>query len=113
MRLSILPLVSLALLLGCGGYPVGNTCEETFHCASGQSCYAQVDTEVAFPGGFCSRSCDVEGEVNQCPSDSVCTRTGTRLLCAPTCKEAADCREGYTCQPVANRADTQSCAFVP
>ncbi len=78
----------------CSGDTTGEACTETADCQKGQTCYTDLRD------GFCSRGCTDEGTDRACGSGTVCSQSGERLFCAPTCEETADCRTGYACLEV-------------
>jgi hypothetical protein len=94
--------VSVAVGAGCGRSSVGRACETHQDCDNGQTCY----TELA--GGFCSRGCDLQGSIANCPDGTICSPFGDRLLCAPICQAQGDCREGYECNGLSG-TEVKSC----
>ena len=83
----------LSLGVGCGPtVNIGGVCETRADCGSGHSCI------TAAPGGFCSKSCAIEGNTLDCPGGTVCTYFGDSVLvCSVYCTSNDQCRVNYTC----------------
>ncbi len=85
--------VILSLLaVACGPVvTVGASCTTRDECAPGQTC-------LDAPGGFCTKTCAVEGSVKDCPGGTVCGYFGaSKLVCSTYCTTNADCRVNYQC----------------
>lgn len=90
-------LAAIALFMSgtaCGGSDVSRTlgarCDELAECS--ERCL----TGDQFPGGFCSVSCDDDGD---CPGDSACVDSEGGV-CLFSCVDPADCDFlglGWTC----------------
>ena len=77
--------------------PPGAPCDRDFDCASG-ICFPQQDAEGVLTGwtdGMCALACAGVS----CPEGTDCTLVDDRPWCLPTCRDGADCREGYVCNP--------------
>lgn len=98
----VLTVVAALSLAGCSGDTTGEACTETADCQTGQTCYTDL------PEGYCSKGCTNEGTDRGCGSGSVCSQSEDRLLCAKTCEEHTDCREGYSCLGVSG-SNVKSC----
>lgn len=73
-------------------------------CDDGQVCEDGLTCRLDFPGTYCAQSCSTEGEREGCKEDTICVKEFTDdFMCAPTCEEDDDCREGYLCTAVAGR----------
>lgn len=79
------------------GLADGEACDGDDECASG-TCLADPE----WPGGHCTHpACRNVDECSQNAEDSVrCFIRPDQNLCVRTCVVTANCREGYTCQPV-------------
>jgi hypothetical protein len=82
-----------------GGPPalVGGPCAEDMQCGTDGLSFCIPD-QSGFPGGYCSRLCDMA----PCPSGSECIEAQTQggdiiNLCLVSCTTASQCRMGYTC----------------
>lgn len=108
MRTLIVGILSFGLvgaLAGCGGDDhddghgnpagVGNYCESDDDCDTGE-CYQGPEQ------GYCTAECDAEGNVDECPEDTVCKpiQGGAKrclLICGSdsACGDAEDCGDEY------------------
>jgi hypothetical protein len=107
----------LLLFFGCGhSSGVGNACSEDRDCATG-TCY------VGPGGGYCTSPCSEEGDVSECPTDTVCKpiQGGDRrclLVCgSESACDGGECRddfcpEGSSCIDVGN-TDLRACEPNP
>ena len=83
-------------LVSTVGPLVGGPCTDILDCVSGAFCAEGGD----FPDGTCTVPCD---DHNECPGPSLCVdREGGACLLA--CYRDADCRHGYKCKNVRDRA---------
>ncbi len=92
--------LALLVLAACGP-SVGDPCTTPSDCG-GQVCINQEWT----PGGYCSRQCTVADE-RSCPGGSLCVPDGMGrdfAACFRICRTDADCRTGYVCRVVKDRA---------
>ena len=84
-------------------------------CDDGDDCDARCLPPADFPGGFCSISCEGDGD---CPSDAGCVDLEGGV-CLFQCADDAACRflgEGWACASVAERGSTEEvmvCAPAP
>jgi hypothetical protein len=52
--------------------------------------------------GYCQENCTAGGATSTCPAGSVCVELGAQDRCLKPCRPGAgDCRDGYTCSPLA------------
>lgn len=66
---------------------VGNYCEANADCATGE-CY------LGPGGGYCTSPCSEEGDVSECPLDTVCKPIqGGARRCLLVCGSASTCDE--------------------
>jgi len=81
---------------------VGGPCRDDFECGNDGLgfCIPEMSggQPTGFPGGYCSRMCDVE----RCPSTAACIEAetsggGVVNICVSTCQTVAQCRSGYQC----------------
>lgn len=94
-------------LAACGGPTLGNPCQSSADCETGQSCYASYGKLL------CSKGCGLAGSTLDCPGGTVCAvHESNQLLCGASCKADADCRSGFTCQP-AGTAGKLACTPTP
>lgn len=97
MKQAFISAVTISLFLaGCGQSSVGRPCTSDQECDFGQSCLTQL------PGGYCTKSCSIDGDTRECPGGTVCANHGTALLCSATCQQQSDCRAEYECNGVSN-----------
>lgn len=93
-----------------GTKAVGDACFGGGECATG---LCQI---VAFPDGYCTKSCAQNGD---CPSGSVCgvspaDSTGQTKVCLKSCSPAGSaggCRTGYVCEKKGTSLDGTAVCF--
>ena len=78
---------------------IGGPCLDDSQCGSDSNSFCIPD-DSGFPGGYCTRMCDME----MCPLNSECVELGlqgggTILLCLSECFSST-CRQGYQCTMV-------------
>jgi hypothetical protein len=81
-----------------GAGAVGVACDANTDCdASDDDPICLSEAQFDFDGGACSEWCDLADD--DCPADSVCLSLGLpdRGVCAPTCGDDDDCRDGAHC----------------
>ncbi len=88
---------------------VGNACAAAADCADAAICLTEEDTSGTFPGGMCVLADDCDPAANtgcgagkRCVNVFEATETGelaSLAVCLPSCTTAADCRDGYACEP--------------
>ena len=94
-------------MVGCGddddrylvsnyGPLVGGPCLDILDCVSGSFCAKGPD----FPDGTCTERCS---DHDQCPGPSLCVDRN-QGVCLLACTRDADCRGGYKCKEVDDRA---------
>jgi hypothetical protein len=84
------------------GAVVGSACESDADCERG-FCHP------AWPGGYCTRSCDAPGERDLCGRGFLCSyrcdAESAQPQCLETCSTGSDCRDGYACEADALQAE--------
>jgi len=83
--------------------PLGAACDDAETCGFG-ACLTEEDPDwgvvvTGFPGGYCTfvDTCEV-GTTGSCGPNGTCVETAVGgTLCAKSCTEPANCREGYDC----------------
>ncbi|MFO0572071.1 MAG: hypothetical protein U0263_40990 [Polyangiaceae bacterium] len=92
---------------------IGDACTTNADCTAvpGSECYTTVGggpaPTINFPGGFCSKVCDVNSSEKECGEIAGCSSIGasggrvsaTLTMCSPPCANDTECRvaEGYKC----------------
>jgi hypothetical protein len=76
-----------------GPRPIGSPCAKDAECEHNR-CLIQRGAGV-FPGGYCSKACDVI--TAPCPAGASCAGT-VDGDCFKICASQGDCRAGYTCK---------------
>lgn len=82
--------ICLALLpLTACGQAVGDACDSTADCDTGQIC------DITSPGGYCTRNdCVIQG----CPEEAVCVSfSAFDHYCMLRCDKDSECRSEYQC----------------
>lgn len=110
-------LAATVLFAGCNsGSGVGNSCAVDEDCETG-TCY------LGPGGGYCTSPCSTEGDISECPEDTVCKpiQGGARrclLVCGSTSScDGTSCAEdfcpsGSSCTSVGN-TDLRACEPDP
>ncbi len=80
------------------------TCEVDKDCLAGGLCLTNNDW--GWPMGTCSLFCTKDAE---CGASGKCVQSGTLGYCLPSCKHAADCRDGYNCFPPGESDGSKFC----
>lgn len=104
--LASLALLLAVLLVGCDdddeyevsiyGPLVGGPCTDSLDCRSRSFCATKAD----FPEGTCTVPCD---DHDECPGPSLCIDREDGV-CLLACVRDSDCRGGYKCKEVDDRA---------
>jgi hypothetical protein len=102
MRFAFALLGFAVFSLSCQSNTVGGECMVDSNCDPGQICYMATSTGL-FQDGFCSRGCTVLGNGAECPDSTLCTQDPktNAYYCTDLCVVATDCRDGYTCNAIA------------
>lgn len=96
--------------VGKDGTLVGGPCSFSTDCDEPNGSFCLSDE--SFPGGTCAKRCATH---DQCPSGSACVDKNSGI-CLLVCGGVGDCREGYSCDPLANRSgggQTSVCIVPP
>lgn len=85
------------------GMPIGGACVQDSNCGVNDGlgfCIPEVSggQPTGFPGGYCSRMCDM----TPCPPEGRCVEAQTQgggvvNICLASCMSQANCRMGYLC----------------
>ena len=99
----MLRLIAIALcvlgLAACGDEEVGNEGVVVGGSCDGPGdCEFRCETGGDFPGGTCTRPCNVDDD---CPDDSACISTNGGI-CLQLCATPSNCRPGYNCEGKTN-----------
>ncbi len=102
--LIVVPLLALALA-DCGP-SIGDECESSYSCGTGNSC------DLSVPGGYCTQTpCRNRGCEDE---DAVCIQfLNGESYCMLACGGSGDCRDGHVCQGARPREDPVGCAVGP
>jgi hypothetical protein len=108
-------LVALVLALGCKKDD-GISAELGATCTSHADCSYRCLPGPEFPGGFCTRDCQNDGD---CSSDAVCIDIGEGEACLFQCLDDRDCDflgsdegHGWACREQLSSAGTARLACV-
>ena len=98
---------------GSGKGEIGDACSTNADCTAvpGSECYTTIGggpvPTISFPGGFCSKVCDINSSEKECGEIAGCSQVGasggristTLTMCSPPCANDGECRasEGYKC----------------
>ena len=98
---------------GTGKGEIGDACSTNADCTAvpGAECYTTIGggpvPTINFPGGFCSKVCDINSTEKECGEIAGCSSIGasggristTLTMCSPPCANDGECRaaEGYKC----------------
>ena len=92
---------------------IGDPCTTDADCTAvaGSECFTTIGggpaPTITFPGGFCSKGCNIDSTEKECGEIAGCSSVGTAgggisttlTMCSPPCKDDSECRsaEGYKC----------------